>query len=82
MLHAFVVRGLVVLAVVVVVLLTETTGLGGSVGDDRDLGTILGCAIVAVHRAAVALIPGKGQNAVPGALPHVHDVLTEGILSA
>lgn len=35
---------------------------------------------MAVHGTAVAVVPGKGENAVPGALSHVHDVLTESVL--
>ena len=68
------------LAIVIIVLLAQTTGLGGGVGNDGYLRAILRATFMAVHGTAVAVVPGKGENAVPGALSHVHDVLTESVL--
>jgi hypothetical protein len=69
---------IVVDIVFIVILLTQTAGLDGTMPDHRGLG-ILG---VTIHGAAVAAVPGdgEGEDAVASTLSHVHDVLPECIL--
>lgn len=73
--HAIVVFG----TVIVVVLLTQTTGFGSGVCHHWCL-RVLGHTVHGAAAVAHIAIPGHGQDAVAGALSHVHDILAECIL--